>query len=132
MNRRLVTLGAAVLGIGAVTGIGAQQRPAPQPRSAEALARPQRVTYASKGAIEVVPVQGGVYMLAGAGSNITVQVGADALFVVDSNVVAMSDTVLAAIRTISPHFTVSRACQSASSSGEPGNGTASVVRNSRR
>jgi cyclase len=63
--------------------------------------RPFRPTYASTGAIEVVPVQGRVHMLAGAGSNITVQVGDDAVFVVDTNEAAMSEKVLAAIRTLS-------------------------------
>ena len=52
--------------------------------------------------IEVLPVQGSVYMLAGAGSNVTVQVGPNALFVVDTNEAAMSDKILAAIKTISP------------------------------
>ena len=41
-------------------------------------------------------------MVAGAGSNVTVQVGPNALFVVDTNEAAMSDKILAAIKTISP------------------------------
>jgi glyoxylase-like metal-dependent hydrolase (beta-lactamase superfamily II) len=64
--------------------------------------RPVRPTYASAGAIEVLPVQGSVYLLAGGGSNVTVQVGPDAVIVVDTNEAAMSDKVLAAIRTLSP------------------------------
>jgi len=48
-----------------------------------------------------VPVQGSVYLLAGGGSNVVVQVGDDAVFVVDANAAAMSDKILAAIRTIS-------------------------------
>jgi cyclase len=87
----------ALLGAGAVAGIGAQQG-----RTAKDLALPHRVTYASTGQIEVLPVQGSVYMLAGAGSNVTVQVGPAALFVVDTNEAAMSDKILAAIKTISP------------------------------
>ena len=47
-------------------------------------------------------MQGSVYMVAGAGSNVTVQVGGNALFVVDTNEAAMSDKILAAIKTISP------------------------------
>jgi cyclase len=88
---------AALLGCGAVAGVGAEQG-----RMAKDLALPHRVTYASKGEVEVLPVQGSVYMLAGAGSNVTVQVGANALFVVDTNEAAMSDKILAAIKTISP------------------------------
>ena len=76
--------------------------PAPKGRSARDLARPYRPTYENKGEVEVLPVQGSVYMLAGAGSNVTVQVGSNALFVVDTNEAAMSDKILAAIRTISP------------------------------
>ena len=52
-------------------------------------------------ALELLPVQGNISMLAGAGGNITVQVGRDGVFLVDSGVAAMSDMVLEAIRTIS-------------------------------
>ena len=92
--RILVT---AVLGLCTVAALGAQQRG----RTAADLARPYRPSYAATGNIEVLPVQGNVYMLAGAGSNVTVQVGPDALFVVDTNTDAMSDRLLAAIQTIS-------------------------------
>ena len=70
--------------------------------AATGIAPPKRVIPASTGQIEILPVQGNVYMLAGAGSNVTVQVGANALFVVDTNEAAMSDKILAAIKTISP------------------------------
>jgi glyoxylase-like metal-dependent hydrolase (beta-lactamase superfamily II) len=86
-----------------VTNAGPRELPpAPKGRSARDLARPYRPTYENKGEIEVLPVQGSVYMLAGAGSNVTVQVGPNALFVVDTNEAAMSDKILAAIKTISP------------------------------
>jgi glyoxylase-like metal-dependent hydrolase (beta-lactamase superfamily II) len=62
---------------------------------------PRRPTYGAKSEIEVLPVQGSVYLLAGGGSNVVVQVGDDAVFVVDSNTGAMSDKMLAAIGTIS-------------------------------
>ena len=88
---------AVLFGISAIAGVTAQQG-----RTAKDLARPHRPTYAGTGQIEVIPVQGSVYMLAGAGSNVTVQVGPAALFVVDTNEAAMSDRILAAIRTISP------------------------------
>ena len=51
--------------------------------------------------IELLPVQGNISMLAGAGSNITVQVGKDGVLLVDTGVAAMSDKVLEAIRTLS-------------------------------
>ena len=52
-------------------------------------------------ALELLPVQGNIHMLAGAGGNITVQVGKDGVLLVDSGVTAMSEKVLEAIRTVS-------------------------------
>lgn len=49
----------------------------------------------------VLPVQGSVYVIAGAGGNITVQVGAMGVVVVDTGSGAMSDKVVAAIRKLS-------------------------------
>ena len=72
------------------------------PPAAPPSTSPRRPTYAATGAIEVLPIQGSVYLLAGGGSNVVVQVGDDAVFVVDANTAAMSDKVLAAIKTISP------------------------------
>ena len=51
--------------------------------------------------VEVLPVQGQVYMLVAGGVNVAVQAGDDGVFVVDSGSAAMSDKLLAAIRTIS-------------------------------
>jgi len=51
--------------------------------------------------IEVLPVQGNVYMIVGAGGNITVQVGEEALLVVNTGAPGRSKDVVAAIRTIS-------------------------------
>ena len=48
----------------------------------------------------MLPVQGSVYLLAGGGSNVVVQVGDDAVFVVDTNTTALGEKVLAAIRSI--------------------------------
>jgi cyclase len=50
--------------------------------------------------VEILHVQGNVYMIAGAGANITLQVGDDYVIVVDSGVARKSDEVLAAIRSI--------------------------------
>jgi glyoxylase-like metal-dependent hydrolase (beta-lactamase superfamily II) len=54
-----------------------------------------------RGQVHVLPVRGRVYMLVGAGANITVQTGDENLFVVDTGYSQMSDEVLVAIRTIS-------------------------------
>jgi glyoxylase-like metal-dependent hydrolase (beta-lactamase superfamily II) len=51
--------------------------------------------------IHILQVQGRVYMLVGAGANITVQVGDEAVVLVDAGVPQMSDQVLSAIRTLS-------------------------------
>jgi cyclase len=51
--------------------------------------------------IEVLPVQGNVYLIAGAGGNITLQVGENGVFVVDTGIAPMSDQVIAEIRRIS-------------------------------
>jgi cyclase len=51
--------------------------------------------------IHVVPVQGHVYMLVGAGANVAVQIGDDGVLLVDAGAAPMSDKVVAAIRTLS-------------------------------
>jgi cyclase len=51
--------------------------------------------------VELVPVQGNISMLAGAGGNITVQIGKDGILLVDTGVASMSDKVLEAVRTLS-------------------------------
>jgi cyclase len=49
----------------------------------------------------VLPVQGNVYMLAGAGANITVQAGADGVLVVDTATAPLAPKILTAIKAIS-------------------------------
>src|SRR5262252_2221444 len=51
--------------------------------------------------IEVLPVHGSVYMIAGAGGNITVSVGRDGVLLVDTGLANMSDQVLDAVRRLS-------------------------------
>jgi cyclase len=77
----------AMLAIWPVATVSGQQK---------GKAQPQPTT----GEIDIVPVRGPIYMLAGAGGNITVSVGKDGVFVVDSGNAAMSDKVLAAIRQL--------------------------------
>ena len=55
---------------------------------------------AADGSVRVQKVQGNVYMLAGAGGNIAVQVGPQGVLVVDTGTAQMSDKVLAAIREL--------------------------------
>ena len=50
--------------------------------------------------VHVLPVRGNIYMLVGAGANITVSAGQDGILLVDTGRAEMSDQVLAAIRRI--------------------------------
>lgn len=50
--------------------------------------------------VHIVPVQGNVYMIVGAGANIAVQIGDDGVLLVDSGVAEASDEVIAAIREV--------------------------------
>jgi cyclase len=51
--------------------------------------------------VHVLPVQGNIFMLVGAGGNITVQTGSDGVLLVDTGLAPMSDKVLAAVRSLS-------------------------------
>jgi cyclase len=51
--------------------------------------------------IHLLPVQGNIYMLVGAGGNITVQVGKQGVMLVDTQFAPLSDKIVAAIRKIS-------------------------------
>jgi len=53
-----------------------------------------------RGEVEVLPVAGNVYVIVGAGANITVQAGEDGLLLVDTGTAAMADAVLEAMATI--------------------------------
>jgi glyoxylase-like metal-dependent hydrolase (beta-lactamase superfamily II) len=53
------------------------------------------------GDVHVLPVQGSVYMLVGAGGNIAVQIGDEGVLLVDTGSGAVNDKVLAAIRRLS-------------------------------
>ncbi len=55
----------------------------------------------NSGEVQMQHVQGNVYMLSGAGGNITVQVGKEGVLVVDTGLPNMSDKVIAAIRKLS-------------------------------
>ena len=51
--------------------------------------------------VHVWPVQGNIYMIVGAGGNVTVQTGKDGVLVVDTGLAPMADKMLAAIKSIS-------------------------------
>jgi cyclase len=68
-------------------------RAAPLPAGPATAARPAP---AADG-VEIVPVQGNVYLLAGAGGNVAVQVGEDGVLVVDTGAAEWSEALIAAI-----------------------------------
>ena len=77
---------------------------APDPLRAafdEAQAVPGESRAGQQADVEVVQVTSDVYMIGGAGANVTVQVGSQGLFVVDTGSEAMSAQTVAAIRRIS-------------------------------
>ena len=53
------------------------------------------------GEVHVLPVQGNVYMIVGAGGNITVQIGDLGVLIVDTGTAAMADKVISAVRKLS-------------------------------
>ena len=70
-------------------------------RIAAALAALVSAGAAAQEALEVLPVQGQVYLLAGPGGNTTLQVGDEAVVVVDTQTAAVSGQVLDAIARLS-------------------------------
>jgi glyoxylase-like metal-dependent hydrolase (beta-lactamase superfamily II) len=79
---------------------GAQTR-APQGGQGASWAWKPAIPSGADGQVHVLPVRGKVYMLVGAGGNITVHGGDDGVLLVDSGLESMSDKVLEAVRAIS-------------------------------
>jgi cyclase len=90
-----ITAAAALIASAAFAGSASAQAPAAQTPPAGAQRSP------ADAEIHILPVQGNVYMLVGAGGNITVQVGDDGVLLVDAGLAGTSDRVYAAIRTLS-------------------------------
>ena len=66
-----------------------------------AVAYPQQQQNFDNVEINILPVQGNVYMIVGAGGNMTMQVGDQGILLVDTQFPQVSSKVLAAIRKIS-------------------------------
>ena len=64
------------------------------------FAHGQQTQGAAGAELQMLPVQGNVYLLAGAGGNIAVQIGQQGTLVVDTGLADRSDAVLAAIRKL--------------------------------
>jgi cyclase len=102
-GRRATLLGAlaalVTLALGALLSPGAHA--ADQSTGAKARRAPPPGSSAADGAVHTLHVQGNVYMLVGAGGNITVQTGSDGVLLVDAGLASMSDAVLAAVKQLS-------------------------------
>jgi cyclase len=61
------------------------------------MPRPQK-----QGEVEILKVQGNVYLIGGAGGNVAVQVGENGVLMVDTGLAQMSDKVLAAVHSLAP------------------------------
>jgi cyclase len=96
--RAALIIAAAV--VAAIVGSAGLTRAQQNPNQSSAPPAPPARDY-SKAEVHILPVQGNVYMLVGAGGNITVQIGDDGVLLVDTGVVQMSDKVLAAVRSLS-------------------------------
>ena len=92
----------ALAGIALLAAYGtilvAQQQQVRTPRQTPPPVNPDY----SKMEIETLPVQGKIFLLAGAGGNIAAQVGDDGVLLVDTGAEKMVDKTLAAIRKLSP------------------------------
>ena len=96
----VVSACAALALIGSVQRVETQAVPrAPQARPAWAWKPP--IPTVKPGEIEVLHVKGNVYMLVGAGTNITVHAGNEGVLIVDPGQASTSHQVLAAVRSIS-------------------------------
>jgi cyclase len=84
MKRNLFKLAIAALAMGAIVAVfaNAQQN-------------------GENAELHILPVQGNIYMLVGAGGNITLSIGKDGILLVDTGLPQMSDKVLEAIRKVS-------------------------------
>jgi glyoxylase-like metal-dependent hydrolase (beta-lactamase superfamily II) len=66
------------------------------------LAHAQQNQAAAVSELQMIPVQGNVYLLAGAGGNIAVQVGSQGTLIVDTGLADRSDQIIAAIHKLTP------------------------------
>lgn len=62
---------------------------------------PQSIEPSADAELQVIKVQGNVWLIAGAGGNIAVQAGEQGIVLVDTGAAGLTDKVMAAIRTIS-------------------------------
>lgn len=112
MTRRLVPVAiTAALVVAAASRDLGGQAPPPSTSTSQTSGSTQRAGRGSDAEprIEILPVQGNVYMLAGAGGNITASVGRDGVLLVDAGRAESANAVMAAL--VQLQTTVSAAVQ---------------------
>ena len=80
--------------VGIAVGVGSVMRAAPQ--------APPRPAATAPDGLETIQIRPNVYVIFGAGSNITVQVGEDGVILVDAGAAAQAPAVVAAVKAITP------------------------------
>ena len=93
-NRPSVTAAAVVLAAATLTLQAQQGRSAGSAQSSGADLR-------------IIPIRGNVYVISGAGGNITASIGKDGVMLVDSGAPSMTDAVLSAVRALDRQVTAS-------------------------
>jgi cyclase len=104
VNRLRVMLAAAsvaVIASGGLTTLGGAGQ------SADKRTKPESAS--SESEIHVLPVRGNVYMLVGAGANITASVGKDGVLLVDTGTESMADKVIAVLNELAARVNSSSA-----------------------
>jgi cyclase len=105
MMRRAAAWACLTMSLAVLTRVSAQQSPTDLMIQSRSQEQPQssarRIALPSGNPLEVLPVQGSVFMIAGGPSNIAVQVGAEGVLLVDAGTAEMSDKILEAIHAIS-------------------------------
>jgi len=92
---------AAFVRLSALLGVAAAGARAADPQNRPNPTRAQPNQNLERAEVHALHVQGNVYMLVGAGGNITLQIGDEGVLLVDTSFEQMSDKVVAAIRSLS-------------------------------
>jgi glyoxylase-like metal-dependent hydrolase (beta-lactamase superfamily II) len=99
LTRVVLVLCFAVLVLGEAVHTQSSQAQGTSPR-ARAVEWPPKLTAPAPGEVEVLPVQGNVFLISGAGANITAQAGDQGILLVDTGSASMSAKVIAALKTL--------------------------------
>jgi glyoxylase-like metal-dependent hydrolase (beta-lactamase superfamily II) len=94
----MLRLAAGLLAFSAAIAVASNRSQAQQSQPTVRQTQPPNLANAE---FHVLPVQGSVYMVVGAGGNVTLQIGKDGVLLVDTSFAQMSDKLLAEIKKLS-------------------------------